>query len=146
MREMDKRTTIRRLETLATFLETKVPRKHFDMGSWVQHTSPAGDRTFVLPKGEGLTDCGAAACAFGWATTIPAFKRAGLRLKVSRRFNETDVTFGKARDFLAAQRFFGITEVEAERLFHPWAYANRDTTPKQVAKRIRKFVAELRAA
>jgi hypothetical protein len=126
---MDKRTTIRRLETLATFLETKVPAEHFDMGSFFSANS---DYTPANKLGE----CGATACALGWAARIPSFNRAGLTV--------TSLGwpyFGTENGLGAGAQFFGITEDDSCNLF-----GLVPGTPKQVAKRIRKFVAELRAA
>lgn len=68
---MDKRTTIRRLETLATFLETEVPRKFFDMALFGN-----------VDPGQKFGGCGTVGCALGWATAIPSFRKAGLGFAV----------------------------------------------------------------
>jgi hypothetical protein len=74
-----------RLLKLAEFMERlpKEDREHFNMGVWFMHAG-AGHGHGVSPgqvvgKKE-ITKCGTSACALGWATTIPAFRRAGLKL------------------------------------------------------------------
>lgn len=123
---MDKRTTIRRLETLATFLETKVPRKHFDMG-----------RFWNVGPDQDLGDCGTAACALGWGTTIPVFRKIGFRPAVGW----SSVVLGDNTGCHAGADLFGITFAQSRDLFDDH---RGDETPKQVARRIRRFVAELR--
>jgi hypothetical protein len=51
----------------------KVPRERFDMNRWV-----GADW-----KGAKNLSCGTSACAAGWATTDPWFRRRGLRLLYS---------------------------------------------------------------
>lgn len=59
----------KRLLKLADRLES-VPRKQFDMATYFTET--------YGPE----PDCGTAACALGWACTMPEFKRLGLGLKL----------------------------------------------------------------
>lgn len=118
---MKKETTYKRLMKLADFLDT-VPRKHFDMTIYVDGAI------------ERLTnhECGTSACAFGWACTIPSFRKAGLGLiggylPIYKSWSDRD----------AAERFFGITEREAETLF----YSHWNAGPKAAATRCRKVAA-----
>jgi len=60
----------KRLLLLAEFLRTKVPEDRFKMHYWV---APGW-------KGSQTLSCGTSACALGWAATVPALRRAGLRL------------------------------------------------------------------
>lgn len=114
----------KRLLKLAEFLENEVPRKRFDMGQWGGHS------------GFHENKCGSAACALGWATTIPAFRRAGLI------FSERGIpTFEGEWGEDAGARFFNLPRGQATTLFMPGSYPNHRATPKQVAKRIRKLVA-----
>lgn len=88
--------------------------------------------------------CGTAACAFGWATTMPLFRRLGLFL--NRRSNEPQL--GRIKEFaVIAKRIFGITSDEAYKLFipgHGQGYSNdgKEVTPKSWAAFARKFVAD----
>lgn len=114
----------RRLLKLADKLDT-VPRKQFDYSAWV------GDDW----KGAPDLSCGTTACALGWATTIPSFRRLGLKLNTD--WNE--VTMGEYRNFYAAALLFELSERDAMYLFAPGP-SEVDATPKQVAKKIRQFV------
>jgi hypothetical protein len=125
-----------RLLKLADFLE-KLPRKRFCF-QW-----------FVGLDWKGADDlsCGTTACALGWATTMPTFKRLGLAIHKGQfvnlvRLNKRGGPWG------AATRLFGISRSESEYLFNPRGCPKRpnclsgDATPKQVAKHIRQFVRE----
>lgn len=116
----------RRLLKLASFLRT-LPRKRFDYRWWV------GDD---WQGGKDLS-CGTTACALGWATVIPEFRKKGLKLE----FDEWDagkVRFGHREGLRAAEAFFGIHFNEAASLFLPNGDAN--ATAKQVARKIERFV------
>lgn len=129
----------RNLLKLATFLE-KLPRARFDYD------------TFVGKDWKGKKDlsCGTTACAIGWATTIPAFRKAGLRLTAH------GIVIGASHiDEAAGLDLFAITDFEWDYLFLP-SNTLPDTFPgkvvppqgpdgrataKAVAKHIRRFVA-----
>jgi hypothetical protein len=131
-----------RLLKLADFLDT-LPRKRFDFGCYVD------TETW---KGKPDLSCGTKACAMGWATTMPFFRRLGLRL------NEDGIVclkddldkpgnFFAEVDKIAGDKLFGLTSVAYEFLFVPQGTSGVnplqvDATPKQVAKHIRKFVAK----
>lgn len=137
-----------RLLTLATYLETKVVKKHFDMRNFFcDHKL---DR--ITPQRDAATrkklmkhECGTTACALGYATMIPSFVKAGLIVD----YNDA-IAFEGAFWFGAASKFFDIDKSEVGHLFSEY---NRDVygtvqdsdrykeTPKQCAARIRKFVA-----
>lgn len=70
-------TTARRLRTLAAFLR-ELPRRKWDF----EHFANDPTREFMSTKPVKLDPhhCKSVACAAGWATTIPSFRRAGLRL------------------------------------------------------------------
>lgn len=124
-----------RLTKLAELLE-KLPRKRFNYGHWV------GDDW----KGKPDLSCGTTACALGWATTIPAFRRLGLHLSGSAVRLRPYYLEG----VLAAQKVFLLSYDEASYLFHPDMMLSADlcmppapssdTTPKQVARHIRRFL------
>src|SRR5882672_8661582 len=87
--------TVRRLTKLADYME-KLPApkaRHFEMYEWFTHKDDAG-LSSVLKGVHGIEnaddvrravpiECGMAACAFGWATLVPAFKKAGLKIVLS---------------------------------------------------------------
>lgn len=140
-----------RLLKLAAHLD-KVRPSRFDFARW------AGDDW----KGKANLSCGTTACALGLATTIPSFRRLGLRL--FRR----DGGFGKPwvgltsdtserSAYNAAGHVFGVSAEEFEFLFLPngqqeHTYAEDQeqkygrtapeskATPKEVAAHIRYFV------
>jgi hypothetical protein len=77
----------RRMTKLIDFMENlpKQADKHFDMGWWVTHQGDAEiDDEHGLKDGVTfgkLLSCGTAACAAGWAATVPAFRKAGFNLE-----------------------------------------------------------------
>ena len=151
-----------RLEKLVDLLEKKIPPEKFDMKLWMRvsftalsdlHKSSVYDDLVLEPINANI--CGSAGCALGWATTIPSFEKAGLRLfnKVKKDGN-TLTSWGcivrlvnpKTGEFIAstydaAAIFFGITYDEAVGLFSFWEYGP-EPTPKSVARKIRKLLRE----
>lgn len=121
----------KRLLKLADFLET-VPKDNFDMGVVYEDEGMfAGDCAPKYPQPK--KHCGTAACAMGWATAIPSFRKAGLHLG-----EDGEVYFeGSSYSFESAEIFFDILDEEATFLFTRSGAGN---TPKQVARSIRKFV------
>lgn len=129
----------KRLLKLADKLKT-VPDANFNMGQWF------GDDTTSL--GATLPDpimCGTAACALGWATTIPEFHRAGLGLfrsygsfvpcLFSMKGDGYPVV---ARGLEAGQVFFGLTYEQANDLFGIEKDVGK--TAKEMAAKIRRLV------
>ena len=79
--------------------------------------------------------CGTTACAVGLASTLPEFKRLGLKI------HDYLPAFRDLRGWYAVQKFFGISYDAAEYLFSYTQYESNDTTkPKAVADRIRALV------
>jgi hypothetical protein len=116
------KTSARRLLKLADFLETQVPEDKFNFHEWVDYDW----------QGKPDLSCGTSACALGWATTIPEFRKLGLRLVRSRVTNayvnfksnhplffDDHAVDPHGTSFYAAQRLFGLTNEEAEVLFSP---------------------------
>ncbi len=91
--------------------------------------------------------CGFAACAGGWAALDKHFQRRGLRVAKTNDFlNETveytDTATGEVYEgFDALEKLFKIPGDDVEGLFSPATFESRET-PKIVARRIRKYVAE----
>ena len=124
----------KRLIKLAEFLED-LPRKQFSYEQWVGFDW----------KGAPDLSCGTTACAFGWATTIPAFRRLGLRLKQYGNrgipaLNGSRLNPSRAAE-AAAAHVFGLDEQGFLDLFIPGRNES-DATPRYVAKKIRRYVAE----
>ena len=116
---------IERLTILAEFLQT-VPVGRFDLASW--RLDADGGR---LVSNEELTrsECGAVACAIGWACVMPEFTSQGLE------WGEVSPVFGEARNWTAVMAFFEITTRQAHYLFSELDYRPR-ATPEMVSDRI----------
>jgi hypothetical protein len=128
-----------RLLKLADFLQTVKPSR-FDMGSWVGEDW----------KGDLTLSCGTSACALGWATTIPSFRRLGLYLKrtgpdawwpggnIALRDPRTGRTTCDGEK--VAAKVFGLDRYEVWDLF-----MGEQMTPRKKSQQIRKLVKELGA-
>lgn len=129
-----------------------VQRKKFNINHW----------RFVKPE------CGAVACAIGYAATVPCLRRAGLKLKLNVKdkdgtsYKPVFVPNGAAEvarveavcretgleptvvfeQFQAAEAAFGLTKFQANDLFSHHGYGSYTPTPKQVARKLRAFVKE----
>lgn len=123
----------KRLLKLCDFLE-QLPRKDFNFGVVAKQKS-----------------CGTIACAVGWT---PAVLPRLVKWSPSKKDNRISIVLaGKRRGShytIVAQSLFGLTPRHAEDLFSPWFDIDIgntrldglavSATPKQVAKRIRKFL------
>jgi len=96
-------------------------------------------------------ECRTAGCAFGWATTIPAFKEAGLKTVLYRSdlteepsFNNPNTPvpyFEEQIAFNAAEKFFDISGGESQHLFDPsYYYIHQRADPRFVAARIKELI------
>lgn len=145
-----------RLLKLADFLE-KLPRKKFDYDHWAGR------------DWEGKCDlsCGTTDCALGWATTMPLFRRLGLRLGFEpNKGPYPQIIYGQCKNHYAATKnIFNLTNDDTNFLFIPWLYRNISTpwlveyqsdyfaktfpsglklaTPKQVARHIINYVEKM---
>jgi hypothetical protein len=137
----------RRLEKLAEFLQTLPPKK-FTIGQWMNLDHTPKEAFIEIDANY----CGTAGCALGWATTIPSFRKAGLRLYSVKNFWGDSSTQGEVYlidpktnekitdNFGAAAQFFGTGD-DTDWIFCPDFYINEDkVTPKIVAARIRKVL------
>lgn len=125
-----------RLLTLSNLL-FDLDEHRFDYTSWVGRDW----------SGKADLSCGTKACALGWATTIPALRREGLRLRfLTNSYGEkfsTVVNTKKTelRDpFSVAQDLFSLSPAQAEHLFAPDSPQERTAKPWEVANKIREFV------
>lgn len=130
----------RRLLKLAEFLDNLL-RKRFNYNKWVNSDW----------KGKPDLSCGTKACALGRSSTIPSFRKLGVRLfqhfdgsgyvgLVNTESLSTDAPYQVSREI------FDLDAEEHLYLFAP-EYSNeygispsKQATPKQVAKHIRDFV------
>ncbi len=134
----------RRLLKLADFLDT-VPEERFNFRKWVNNDW----------GGKADLSCGTQACALGWATTIPSFRKLGLRLIKNpihdsifkfvpglKDFEyDNDRLLGPSQD--ACWKIFGLSSYEHDILFTEDSGLDiDDVTPKEVANNIRNFVEE----
>lgn len=112
---------IARLQRLITILQS-VPPEQFDLGIW---------------------KCGTTACAVGWACADPAFIAQGLR-----HFPGVGPTYDKPgrepnefyTHWRAVEEFFGLSDVQAFRLFSSHSYAADRPVPQDVADRIAALI------
>jgi len=134
---------VRRLTKLADYMDSLPPsaRDHFDMGAWFTHSGnhPLSVKT---PAKEHFLDCGSTACALGWASTMPYFRRLGLGLVYEESDDEGyegagELFFDGHRVQWDGMDWLGLTQVQAEHLF---AHNVPVNTPKQWAKLCRKFL------
>lgn len=116
-----------RLLRLADFLETTVSEEQFSLHTWMSGN---------------VGECGTVACACGWATQIPEFAEAGLKIE-PRQFANT-IVYGGHAGFSAAMLFFDLDYNESEYLFdsvrYPRVSMNKPVGIHCVISRIRIFV------
>lgn len=139
---MTGKVNTRRLLLLAMYLD-KVPRKQFNMSFW--------GKGKIRKSYE--QSCGFAGCAMGHACFIPSFKKLGLRLKQDGTNYEGQPKYilalkrSRLIGFNVVQRIFSVDEFKAEMLFAGVSSRGNDRgyeSPKVVANRIRKFVAQVK--
>lgn len=132
----------RRLLTLIRFMESapKSVSRRFSMGVWFMHLD--GKHSHGIEPGTVvnrtiLNQCGTKACALGWAATIPALRKAGLKLVATDgigavRYRDHDGTLE------SASAFFELDHHSTHNLF----MSIEAESPKQWAKAARKLVAK----
>jgi hypothetical protein len=128
----------KRLLKLAKFLETKVPKGRFNYEVVFSRYSV---------KFKGGPECGTAACAMGWACSIPEFKKLGLKpaeeMPTSQlRWKGLNESFDNV-----ASKLFEIPYWDAYDLFTPNLDCMDDEEPTDdphyVAHKIRDYVAAM---
>ena len=123
--------TVRRLLKLADFLDSlpSSAAQHFDLDTWFCHEKKDhAHRVGPYITRRALNHCGTTACALGWASTIPSFRKAGLKI-ATRSFGPEPLR--------KAEKFFGLTTQQAEFLF---VWGSDSDSPKAWAKHCHKFV------
>lgn len=127
----------KRLEMMVEMLnehETlfKVVNLSFDMNEWGDAVSDDDEEIMVKDA------CGTSACAIGSACLYPPFKDIGLNgINCTSGF---EPSYKQWHGWMAVRQFFGISETVAEYLFSNHKYKNDNVGPKDVAKRIKKFL------
>jgi hypothetical protein len=139
---------LRRLERLAAYVATRKPER-FNFKTWVGSDW----------KGAQNLSCGTTACAFGYAPSLPYFRRLGVVLNRDA-FGSNVLLQGSNGDLCglgAAAKVFNLTEVETSHIFAPYTkdsteegYSKNCTigaraTPKQWAKHARRFIQDVKA-
>lgn len=115
----------KRLLKLADFIE-KLPKHKLDMDTVGELRGS---------KRMNFKECKSAACAMGWT---PAVFPSLVKWRYDRTIPVVYVESPTAIDKAAMQEIFDIDDIDADILFGP---ARRNyTTPKQVAKGIRRYV------
>lgn len=107
----------RRLFALARLLD-RVPRSHFNMAWWIQQDGLLHERLDHLEAGTTLRSCKTAACACGWALTLPSIR------------SITSTAYDIPREA------FGMDDEKQKALFGD----QRKVGPKQVASEIRLYL------
>lgn len=83
--------------------------------------------------------CSTTACALGWATTIPEFHAAGLRV-----VGEQVIAYAEKSGYEAAMMFFGLDRSTARYIFSTVLYEDfcheENISPADVADRIEDFL------
>lgn len=120
---------IERLERVAIMLDT-LPPKRFDI------------HTFASDN------CGTVGCAAGHAALLPEFNALGYHLGIPKWATKNNTVMYKEPStgyslygFSAISAFFDLTELQAEELFHAYAYDD-NVTARDVAARIRQCIKE----
>ena len=143
-----------RLLKLATFLETSVKPKAFDLNviCKINRTDDYGNSTAAsdkdvalvlkeISKGNKKYDCGTAACAIGH---MPLCFPRTFEYKENNwggnGYIEVENRNSGEQNFDAAKDFFNIDDTESYYLFQPDCYPHGHKSPKYVAGRIRSFV------
>jgi hypothetical protein len=131
-----------------------VPKTLFNMDTWIgdkliEEKIPKKVKEWIAANVDsGVEACGTAACACGWATTDPFFRERGLGVRNIRSYSVDspifELTYNGKDGYDAAADFFHINEDHAQFLFGPDEYPDKVGVDK-VAKRIRKFVADVEA-
>lgn len=134
----------RRLHKLVEFMASlpKSSAKHFNMRDYITHSGNGHEHAIPKkPTAKDLHACGTAACALGWAVTVPSLRRAGLYLDVSVDWDGV----GKLYSVEGSNEVFGLDEDADDHWETLFGSNNRDKSPKEWAKRVRKLLKQWEA-
>jgi hypothetical protein len=132
----------KRLLKLIEYMESlpASANKHFGMRHWFDHTGKKHTHGLIegdVVTAEHLHSCGTRACAAGWASTMPYFRKLGLKLVWSEgeaSLVYANATWSENDDFTNLAELFELDRESTTILFGAEAV---DETPKQWAKRAR---------
>ena len=129
-----------RLAQLAVYLR-HVPKERFQMASWAEGKPFCG--VMDPPEAEHPKPaCGTTACAMGWATTYPPFRKAGLKMEWDLNdktgLGDGVIQYKDEDGFHAARAFFNLPKDHAEYLFG--GLSRRTETPVKVAERLEDYI------
>jgi hypothetical protein len=114
MPKVSKALRKRRLKLLVKYLRNLPRTRKFNQAVWAEHKLDGH-----APPSENF--CGTSACVLGHAAMIPAFRRAGLKLRWDKNTTENVwsamVCYGRSKDGDAGKRFFGLSCSESHDLF-----------------------------
>lgn len=128
-----------------------LPTGQFDLNVWRRSVVKTGvsllSTTKVTDRQLLENECGAVACAIGWACAYPPFKAEGLRFKIGRNLGLPSFKKGRSfqSSFRGVEKFFGLSSDEALWLFAPESYYRLDRTAKHVCARVLELLAQHRA-
>ena len=132
-----KKFQIKRLEKLATFLDT-LPKQKFNFGVV---TDVSDDWTMQEALKTKDNSCGTVGCAIGWSPAVfPKVVQWKGKQAIVRMRNPIDAMYPPLTAATVAVELFGMTVDEAYEVFYPNNRLGDNATPKQVAKQIRKFI------
>lgn len=133
-------TAVGRINKLISVMESlpSDAAKHFNMIDWYTHTG----RKHKLLEGDvldasDLKTCGTSACAIGWASTDPYFRKLGMRLEVCNGYpvivTPEENTF-ENDPWAELSRFF---DLDRDFVWFLFGSESLDETPKAWARRAR---------
>lgn len=106
----------------------------FSMGVWASTRKPVIDKPV----------CATAACAGGWATTIPSFSARGLKLRTARFYPKfVDICCGENIGYEAITDAVGINAEQARSITYTSRYFAHTITPLMVVARIQRVIEEI---
>lgn len=152
----------RRLTILANYIE-HMDEKYINMDTWFDGDTKVIGETGAIREDFETIDCHTAACAAGWACSIPELNKEGLYLKIKPSgvwsSGAAIPHYGDISNWNALEKFFDLTMEQGERLFDTEWYGEEykfeevyddddgqllkwPVTGKMVADNIRSVLAE----
>ena len=127
-----------RLNTLANALDVHPAPAQFDLNDWFADQTDGEWLPPITPDNDPIY-CGYAACAVGYACTLPELRAEGLTFTTAGG-EPNEPVYKDATGWQAVRDFFDLDAIPADRLFDVNSYSY-GATPQDVAKRIRAYIA-----
>lgn len=140
---------VKRLKQLVEFLRDKVPAERFGLYEWrfTYRGDPIDQRIryfaeYIENEDFKKESCGYHGCACGWTASYKKFNKKGFTYKDSMLQYYNSKTNETYRGWNAVNKFFGLTQEEAEYLFSSNSYKNHEerTDLELVISRIERFI------